>query len=964
MMISPSANPHKRQEIITRTKQRTTSRRTHLCRSRNGLQVTALSKNRAWKRPICVTTMGQNRGQKNHRQRAQMTMTTTGFSRSVVPQQLLAMRQTRMEVMMREPLALKSSSSSLTAVISGRRSRRGTRGRTQILLEAKDDDDDDVDDDEYFEDDDDESDEVANDDEEDDDEENEENDDENEEYIEENVGRLRDTFEAAGIEDAKWIDLDEEEDVEITGIVSDARYALEGDLFICVDNSDDKLDPHDGHNEVEDAIKLRRAVAVVSEREKGVVENANGAPVVIVKSTKDILGKLGKAFYDDPSGKLIVAGVFGHRGKDTTCNLIKEIFEASKEEILKTSGYRLKREGTDSKNDADDDDDDEDDDNVEVENRAGVITSSGYFVTPSILPEDMDELEHACSECGQKCVPADERITQEREGGSIFCRGCEASELFLDPIIPNMKITQHGGAWRAEEPDLNKDRACSAPGWLAPYQGKYEIPEKAPDALQNQQILAGMVDAGACAVAMEISDESLVKGHINNIDFDILVFTNSPRMAALNNDNKKDKAAASTSDASSDEENEDDVGIDDIVKQGKVEKEEKVNDDEGDDDGEYETSYESNLSEEEVQNWRERALTLVSSLNDKQRQRVVVNLDDEFAADIIANCKVPVILYARKPEHKDMADVFCESAELSLYETAIKVYMKNLDKEEEIVTALVGDANISNVLASIACGFASEIDIESIAEGLSRANSIPGRMQLVDEGQKFCTLVDSAKTPEDVRNAIQSARAITQCRRVIVVVGADGTNHDYTVMDSAPEKEFRRKMGETVDKYADVVFVSTQSPKNEDCYDLLDDVVEGFRSRVYGLRAVQLRLPDGIIADIPFMQDMYLLHPNAQAEAVELQNMVKRFVIVDRFFAIRAAIGLAEDNDCVLILGRGDQDFFELEGQKYWFDDVMEARDCLIRIKSLHAEGVVTTSLPWYRVEQGRFHGNILGLVE
>ena len=53
------------------------------------------------------------------------------------------------------------------------------------------------------------------------------------------------------------------------------------------------------------------------------------------------------------------------------------------------------------------------------------------------------------------------------------------------------------------------------------------------------------------------------------------------------------------------------------------------------------------------------------------------------------------------------------------------------------MTALVGDANVSNVLASIASGLATEIPLENIAQGLGRANPASGRMELVDEGQKF-----------------------------------------------------------------------------------------------------------------------------------------------------------------------------------------------------------------------------------
>ena len=804
----------------------------------------------------------------------------------------------------------------------------------EVVEEEDEEDDDDQDqdeeDEEYEEDDDDE--EGID----------EENDDDEDDDGDENVRLLRDTFEAANIDVVKWIDLEEEEDVEISGIVSDARYAIPGDLFVCVDNSSDDQDPHDGHDDVSDAIALRGAVAVVSEREDGVAENANGAPVAVVKSTKGILGKLGKAFYEDPSGKLVIAGVLGHRGKDTTCNLIKSIFEASER--------TLKKNGADDQSE-DEDDEDEYGDEDEYSNRAGVVTSSGYYVTPEISEEDLDEIPHSCAECGATCIPKDVR-TEMGSSDFISCPSCGAEEIHLDPIVPEMKITQHGGVWIPEEQDLTEGRACSAPGWLAPYQGKYEIPESAPDALQNQQILAGMVDAGASAVAVEISDESLLKGHIDSVNVDIIVFTNSPRMTAANNggeDNDDEDQETSTSASSGDDEE-------------KAETEEKLNEGEGEkEEDAFETSYESNLTEEEVQSWRERSLAFISSLDDPKHQRVVVNLDDDFASEIISNCKVPVVTYARRREHRDIADVYCERVDLSLFETAVLV--STPVGETEIVTALVGDANVSNALASIASGLATEIPLENIAQGLGRANPAGGRMELVDEGQKFCALVDSAKTPEDVMNAIQSARAIPQCRRVIVVVGADGTNNDINAtIDNGAEKAMRRKLGETVDKYADVVFVTTQSPKNEDAYDLLEDVVDGFRSRVYDLPEVKERLPDGIITDIPFMKDMYLIHPNAQSEAVELQNLVRRYVIVDRFFAVRAAIAMAEENDCMLILGKGDQDFFEIEGQKYWFDDRMESRDALKRLPALQAEGVVTTSLPWFRVEDGAFQGNILGI--
>ena len=132
----------------------------------------------------------------------------------------------------------------------------------EVVEEEDDEDDDDQDqdqEDEAYEEDDD--DEEGIDEEEDDDDEDDDGD--------ENVRLLRDTFEAANIDVVKWIDLEEEEDVEISGIVSDARYAIPGDLFVCVDNSSDDQDPHDGHEDVRDAIRCEVLWLLFRERRWG-----------------------------------------------------------------------------------------------------------------------------------------------------------------------------------------------------------------------------------------------------------------------------------------------------------------------------------------------------------------------------------------------------------------------------------------------------------------------------------------------------------------------------------------------------------------------------------------------------------------------------------------------------------------------------------------------------------------------
>ena len=63
--------------------------------------------------------------------------------------------------------------------------------------------------------------------------------------------------------------------------------------------------------------------------------------------------------------------------------------------------------------------------------------------------------------------------------------------------------------------------------------------------------------------------------------------------------------------------------------------------------------------------------------------------------------------------------------------------------------------------------------------------------------------------------------------------------------------------------------------------------------------------------------------------AVQWQSYAKRYVIAERFHAIRAALGFANDGDAVLLLGKGAQDYHIVGDAKWWFDDWCEATDAL-----------------------------------
>ena len=626
---------------------------------------------------------------------------------------------------------------------------------------------------------------------------------------EEGVALLRELFEYGGVEVQEWVNLGDDEDIEVSGIANDSRAVLGGDVFVCCVGTES-----DGHAYALDAVAAGAVAVVCSERIPGLSEDT---PQVVVSDATNALPRLAAAFYGNPSASLTTVGVTGTNGKTTTTHLVRAILEAN-------------------------------------DGKCGVIGTTGY-------------------------------------------------------LLDDVKLTPHGGVWEPEETDPTEQRECTAPGWLAPYKGKYEVPNTTPDALQCQQLMAGMLDNGADSVAMEVSSHALAQGRVDCVDYDVAVFTN------LTNDHLDFHGS--------------------------------------------------------MENYRDAKGELFRRLVDPERQRAVINLDpstvstkkkaqdseeveedeestpsevseSQFFIDAAGGGdRVPIITYATHSSYSADADVFVEKAELSLFETVVTI--RTPAGSFSAACGLVGEVNVTNIASAVAVGVALEIPLDVIAAGVEAMEPVPGRMELVDEGQPFPVIVDYAHTPDALRRAINSVRR-TGAANVITVFGCGGDR----------DVSKRSEMGKVADELSDIVFVTNDNPRTEDPYKILDDVVSGFRDRVYNLDPIKDE------AMFPFLKDMYLIHPNARHETMKLQNMCRRYVMVDRWFAIRGAIAMATEDDVVLICGKGHEDYIVVGNKKHWFDDRAEARDALRKIVGVQESGMDTTNLPWGRVGAIAGNGNVL----
>jgi UDP-N-acetylmuramoyl-L-alanyl-D-glutamate--2,6-diaminopimelate ligase len=139
--------------------------------------------------------------------------------------------------------------------------------------------------------------------------------------------------------------------------------------------------------------------------------------------------------------------------------------------------------------------------------------------------------------------------------------------------------------------------------------------------------------------------------------------------------------------------------------------------------------------------------------------------------------------------------------------------------ELEVRTRLPGEFNVANALGAFAAAVAMGVAPEAAAEGLARAERVPGRLEPIEEGQGFAVLVDYAHTPDSLENVLRAARELAE-GRLIVVFGAGGDR----------DRDKRPKMGRAAAVAADLLYVTSDNPRSEDPESILAQVGSWWRS--------------------------------------------------------------------------------------------------------------------------------------
>jgi UDP-N-acetylmuramoyl-L-alanyl-D-glutamate--2,6-diaminopimelate ligase len=261
-----------------------------------------------------------------------------------------------------------------------------------------------------------------------------------------------------------------------------------------------------------------------------------------------------------------------------------------------------------------------------------------------------------------------------------------------------------------------------------------------------------------------------------------------------------------------------------------------------------------------------------------KRQYVVLNADDSASEYYRGLTNSQMITYGIVNQADVMAhDIRVTSAGT---EFAVNTWLG----AASIRMKLVGRFNVYNMLAAIAALLAEGESLSNLGNSIERVPTVDGRMELVDEGQSFLTLVDYAHTPDGLENALSTVREFAK-GRVITVFGCGGDR----------DRTKRPVMGGIAARYSDYVICTSDNPRTEDPEAILQDIEPGIRSG--GKSSGEFAL------------------------------------IADRQTAIQKAVEMAAPEDVVLIAGKGHETYQIIGKVMHDFDDREVAREAIRRRK-------------------------------
>ncbi len=191
-------------------------------------------------------------------------------------------------------------------------------------------------------------------------------------------------------------------------------------------------------------------------------------------------------------------------------------------------------------------------------------------------------------------------------------------------------------------------------------------------------------------------------------------------------------------------------------------------------------------------------------------RRAIINGDDKHCRQILEETPIESILYGLSPH------CHIRASDVRVTREGVGFILHTPEASLPFQLQLTGLFSVYNALAAISVGYLEKMPLDLMREALQEVSGIPGRFELVNEGQNFTVIVDYAHTPDGLDNVLRAVREFAGAR-VITVFGCGG-ERDTTK---------RPQMGEVAGRYSDYCLVTSDNPRGEDPQSIIAEIIPG-----------------------------------------------------------------------------------------------------------------------------------------
>lgn len=258
----------------------------------------------------------------------------------------------------------------------------------------------------------------------------------------------------------------------------------------------------------------------------------------------------------------------------------------------------------------------------------------------------------------------------------------------------------------------------------------------------------------------------------------------------------------------------------------------------------------------------------------RNKKIAVINADDTYASHFVLETNQNITISDTN------GNVTIKNMEFSHRKT--KILFTYEEKEYETTIKMVGRYNVYNFLTATMLVHKLGFSIEEILNLTNELSAPNGRMEKITY-KTNSIFIDYAHTPDAVINVLKSAEEYKK-GRIITIIGCGGDR----------DRKKRPIMGHAAEEHSDYVILTNDNPRTEDETQIMNDILEGLQ-----------------------------------------QN--NHEVIYDRKEAIKKGVSLLKEEDILMVLGKGHEDYQIIGTEKLHLSDQEIAREAIDELERISA---------------------------